>query len=749
MPEHDVPAPLRQGLAPHYAVQRELGRGGMATVYLAHDQRHDRPVAIKVLAEDQAAALGAVRFDREIKVLARLRHPFVLPLHDSGETGGTLYFVMPYIDGESLRARLEREGPLGLGDVVAIARNVADALDYAHGEGIVHRDVKPENILLSRHGHALLADFGIARGTGPAAGVTTQVGMAIGTVSYMSPEQALGEAQLDGRSDVYALGCVVFEMLSGQPPFVGSNPLAIIAQHISTAMPELTCRPGQPAGVATTVARALEKDAARRFPTAGAFVQALQASSEGNARLPAALNERLSIAVLPLTGSSDPETEFFGEGMTEELINVLARVEGLRVVSRTSTLAFGKGGVSMREIGDRLDVGFVLEASVRRSGRRLRVTARLVRVADDSTLWSETYERQLEDVFAVQDDITRRIVDTITQALQLGHLRGVAGVPQPKNLETYDLYLLGRHHWYKRTEVGMRRALELFEQAVSLDPSYAPAHSGIADASALLASWQFAVPDEMYPRAMAAARRAIELDSASADAHASLGFVKLNWEWDWEGAAAELRRAIALNPSHETAHRWLSAFLAAIGRTDEAIPVARRAMALDPVSVLPRMNLGIIHFLSGRYDEAAAEFQRVLDQDPGFIRGYAFLAAGELHAGRGEVALAAARRAVELSNHHHMMVVVLATVLGVTGRHAEARTTMATVAADQVQPMYAAMYYAGVGEVDAMFAELERGVAERSDWMYSVANQPWFKAWRSHPRFVALLEGMRLTPTPE
>ena len=722
----------------------------MATVYLARDVRHDRPVALKVLRAEQSAALGAERFDREIKLLARLRHPFVLPLHDSGEAAGSLYFVMPYVEGESLRARITREEKLSLEDVVAIARQIADALDYANGEGVVHRDVKPENILLSRHGHAMLADFGIARGallSGAAATGLTQSGMTIGTVDYMSPEQALGDNDIDGRSDVYSLGCVVYEALAGHPPFTGNTSLSIVAQHIGKPAPSLAAnRADLSSSSIRAVARALEKKTADRFPTATEFIRALQSSD--TLPLPAqghlASTQRLSIAVLPISNqSADAETEYFSEGMTDDLMNALAKVEGLRVVSRTSAFAFKSGDVPIREIGARLGVGFILEASVRRAGSRLRVSARLIGVEDDSTLWSETYERQLEDVFAVQDEITHSIVKTITEALQLGHLRGAIPVQQPRSLEAYDLYLLGRHHWYKRTETSMRRALELFQEAAAADPNYAPAYSGIADASALLASWQFATEKEMYPQAVKGARRALELDPSLADAHASLGFVKLNWEWDWNGALEEFRRAIALNPSHEAAHRWLSAFLAGIGRDDEAIPLALRAIELDPISVLPRMNLGIIQFLSWRFEDAIVELRRVLEKDPNFVRAYAFLACSLSFLDRHDEAIAAAHTGVEKSNRHAMLLFALGICIARSGPLDDARKIFEPIISE-LAPFYEATVYAMLHEDSRALDTLERAPESHSDWMYSVGRQPWFRQYHSHPRFVRLLEELRL-----
>jgi eukaryotic-like serine/threonine-protein kinase len=742
-----VPDALREALANRYRLERELGAGGMATVYLATDLRHDRPVAVKVLRADHAVALGAERFHREIRVLARLRHPFILPLHDSGEAAGAFYFVMPYIDGESLRARLAREGSLPLADALDIVGQVADALEHAHREGVVHRDVKPENILISRHGHALLADFGIARGAAePGAEAMTQVGITLGTAAYMSPEQALGQPDLDGRSDVYALGCVTYEMLAGAPPFEGLNAMAVIAKHLTAPAPTLAvARPAVPAAVASAVARALEKEPADRFATTTDFARALGGRETTTALVAAShTGARLSLAVLPIARIGGGEDdEFFAEGLTEELTNALARLEGLRVVSRGAAFSLRGRDVSAAEVGARLGVEFVLSGSVRRSGSRMRLTAQLLRAADDSVLWSEKYERTLDDVFAVQDDVTMRIVDTIASSLQLGHLRGQVPVAQTRNIAAYDFYLLGRHHWYERTEAGMRRALALFEQAVEADPSYAPAWAGIADASMLLASWQFARPEEMYPRAAQAVQRALALDESLADAHASLGFVKLNWEWDWEGAQRELQRAIELNPSHETAHRWLSAFLAAIGRYPEALPIAERALTLDPVSVLPTMNLGIVHYLAGRYDEGAARFAAVLERDPGFVRGYAFLAAALAYQGRFAESDATMERAEAISVIP-MVRVSRVLALAVSGREAEARALYDSLAPSNLPHFYRAGVHAELGEVDAAVDELERAVDAREDWMYSITTQPFFRALRQHPRFERLKARLQL-----
>jgi tetratricopeptide (TPR) repeat protein len=335
-------------------------------------------------------------------------------------------------------------------------------------------------------------------------------------------------------------------------------------------------------------------------------------------------------------------------------------------------------------------------------------------------------------------------VNTITATLELGHLQKTASIAQPQSLEAYDLYLLGRHHWNKRTQSEMNRALDLFRQAVEVDPSYAPAYSGIADSSALLASWQFASPAAMYPQAVDAARRAIELDPSSADAHASIGFTKLNWEWDWEGAARELRRAIELNPNHETAHRWLSAFLSGIGKDDEAVPIAIRAIDLDPISVLPRMNLGIIHFLAGRNDDAVSAFRRVIDMDPGFVRGYVFLGGALSFLGMHDEAITAGRKGAELANQLPITLVPLGSSLARAGRVDDAHAMLDSIVSS-IDPIYAAMAYASLDDDEAALAALERGVEKRSDWMYSIVTQPWFRKYHRHPRFVGLLRQMNLT----
>ena len=738
---------LRDALAERYTIERELGAGGMATVYLANDRRHDRPVAIKVLQPELAAAVGAERFAREIRVLARLRHPFILPLHDSGEVSGRLYYVMPFVDGESLGARLRRTGRLPVREAVQIAREIADALAYAHSEGVVHRDVKPENILISRQGHALLADFGIARGGARSPrDHLTGVGLTIGTPAYMSPEQAMGEANVGGASDIYSLGVTLYEMLAGRPPFISGSAATVAMQHLTALVPPLaSVGAAAPPNVEQAVLRALAKEPEARFATAAELAAALELSGPQVVTAPAepVSPPAASVVVLPLANvSGDKESEYLSDGITEELIGALARVSGLRVISRTSAFAFKGKSVPLREIGNTLNVSFALEGGVRRAGERLRVTAQLIRVSDDSSLWSETYERELADVFAVQDDIARRIVTTLTRTLRVTPVDTPEPIAKPRSLEAYNDYLLGRYHWNKRTGPGFQQALELFQKAIAADPSFAPAHSGLADAAALMASNGYG-PQDLFSTAAAAARRALELDSSLAEGHASLGFVMLRRDWDFAGAERELRRALELNSSYVPAYLWLSAYYAAVGRSAEALPLALRALELDPLSILSRVNLGTIYMFADRLDEAEQQYQQAVAMEPGFASAQVWLAITLAARGSAEAAIAHARIAVDLEPDDPGAEGILAAVYAILGRREEAEAIVTHISSvPDVYPLFIAMIYAALGREDEMFEWLERSYASRINWLYSIGAQPVFAPYRTHPRFVALLQRM-------
>ena len=752
----DLPPSVLAALTPRFTIEREIGVGGMASVFLARDERNERPVALKVLRQGFNIADDAGRFDREIKLLARLQHPLILPLHDSGLAADAPYFVMPYVEGETLRERLVREGRLPIADALSIATEVADALAYAHAQGVVHRDIKPENIMLWR-GHAVVCDFGIATiaqssaSDGSRAERLTRAGHWLGTPGYMSPEQAAGEADIGATSDQYSLGLVLYEMLSGSPPFVGS-PRAVLARQLTESpTPVAALRPEVPAALSGALERALASAPEDRWASTALFGEELRGSSGTATTLSSALESadaRLSLAILPFANvGSDSANEFFVDGMTDELIGSLSRLPRLRVVSRTSAFSFRGKDVALSEIGARLRVGFVLTGSVRRAGDRLRVTAQLSRVADDTLLWSETYERQIADVFEVQDDLTRRITTTVREALGTTGAVTPARLHPAGNVTAYDQYLLGRYHWNKRGAGPLREGLACFQRAIDADPTYAPAWAGLADSHALLASTGIARPDTAYPAAREAALRSIALDPLLAEGHASLGLVKLNYDWDWIGAERALKTAIELNPSYATARMWYSSYLSSMARFDEAIASARQAVAVDPFSIVAAIKVGVAHIFALEYEKAAAQLERALVMEPTFTDVHSWLATAYMGLGRNDEAVALAEQAYALSNHSPAFRGVLIGVYGRVGRHHEARALFEPMTqAPDPPPFFMAVLHAALGDHDKVYPWLERGVRERADFMHSLRTNPFLiNEWKD-PRFAEILQQMRLGP---
>ena len=576
---------LRTALADRYTFDREVGRGGMATVYLAQDQKHDRPVAIKVLHPYLAVNLGPERFLREIQIAAQLQHPHIVPLYDSGQAGDLLYYVMPYVEGESLRQRLAREQRLPVEDALHLGRSVAAALDYAHRHGVVHRDIKPENVML-HEGEAVVTDFGIAKAvTAAAASTLTQTGATVGTPAYMSPEQAAGAAELDGRSDVYSLGCVVYEMLSGRTPFTGPTAQAIIAQCFTEPPPPLRgARSDLPDWVEPVVMKSLAKEAGDRFATAAQFSQALKqpgaSTPPGMTTTTAAAATTKSIAVLPFVNmSADPENEYFTDGIAEEIINALTKIQALRVASRTSSFAFKGKNQDIRKVGEQLNVTTVLEGSVRKAGTRLRVTAQLVNVTDGYHLWSERYDRELQDVFAIQDEIAGNIVRALRVVLSDAEKRAIEKAPTA-NVQAYDYYLRGRQFFHQFRRTGMQFARRMFERAIEVDPGYAIAYAGVADCcSFLYMYWDGSKAN--LEGADNASRKALDLDPELAESHASRGFaVSLSKQYD--EARREFETAIRLNPKLYEAHYFYARASFQEGKLEEAVRHYQDASRVRP-----------------------------------------------------------------------------------------------------------------------------------------------------------------------
>jgi serine/threonine protein kinase/tetratricopeptide (TPR) repeat protein len=750
----DIAAQLADALRDRYVLGRELGHGGMATVYLAHDVKHQRPVALKVLRPELGQLVGPDRFRREITTAARLQHPHILSVHDSGETAGQLWFTMPFVEGESLRHRLRRDAQLAVEDALRITVEIGRALDYAHRHGVIHRDIKPENILLTADGDTLLADFGVAYALGPSdTGNLTQIGLAVGTPTYMAPEQAMGERALDGRVDQYALAVTCFELLAGMPPFVGATPAALIAQRLGARVPSVrAARPEVSASVDAALQRALSVDPEARFGSMPEFLRAL-VPPEGErtkvvpASAPVAAPAGKSVAVLPFANRShDADSEFFSDGMTDDLIGALARIPGLHVVSRTSVFAFKGRNEDVRIIGERLNVQAVLEGSVRRVGPRLRVTAQLVNVADGFHLWSETYDRQVEDVFAIQDEITGAIAGALE--VQLLGRSGVRRRPPTEDLEAYSLYLRGRYHWNRRTEDAVRTGLGFFEQALARDPSYAPAHAGVADSYIILGFYCAIAPGDAFSAGKAASRRALELDPDLAEARAALGFIAMYYDWDWVESERNFRDATRLNPGYATAHQWYGALLGALGRFDESFESFGKAIALDPLSPLRLSARGWGAYFAGRYDDAVQYELRSLALDPDYVVAHLWLGVAQLQTGACADAIATFERAVLLSGRNVTALAMLGHARAVGGDPDGARSLLREL--DElrrvhfVSPVDLAAIHVGLGNLDVALDWLERGFDERTHWMALLGVEARFNPLRRMPRFLALLDRMRL-----
>jgi eukaryotic-like serine/threonine-protein kinase len=785
---------LQASLADRYRIERQLGRGGMATVFLAYDLKHDRAVALKVVHPELGQVLGPERFLREIRLCARLQHPHILTVLDSGEAGtreaggGQLWFTMPYIEGGTLRSRLLRERQLPVDDALRLTREVADALHYAHQHGVVHRDIKPENILLGGE-HALVADFGIARGLSPEVDERlTESGISLGTPHYMSPEQSMAQREVDQRTDVYALGCVLYEMLTGEPPYTGPTPQAILAKRLTEPIPHLRTSRDVSLALERAVTRALARSPADRFPTAAEFAAALspdrlvdpqaQVNTEPHARARGSKRRAIAIglavllaglvvaygtlrltrsssvapaasaAVLPFEDLSPQKDQgYFSDGLTEELITSLSQVQGLRVAARTSSFQFKGRNADVREIGRTLGVGAVLEGSVRRSGNRLRVSTQLINVRDGYQLWSESYDRDLADVFAVQEDVARSIVAALR--VRLAPARDSAlGVRPTSDLQAYDLYLKGRFAWNQRTGPALREAVRYLEQAVARDPRFARAWAGLADAYLLVVPYAGGIPAEGWRKAEAAATRALALDSTSAEAYTALAYGNMIYGWNWTAAEENFRRAIHVGPNYATGHHWYGDFLAGRGRLSESQREMTRAHQLDPLSLQIIVEWGWVSYLMRRNDEAEARIRQALALDPNYAQAHYRLGLVQIEQHRYPDAIGSLKRSIDLGVFYPLAASALAIAYGASGDREAARGVVRELqrrsSHELVPPVHFAMAYIGVGDTARAFEWLNRGIDEKDIYIPENFYQPLLDPLRKAAGFDRVVRRMGL-----
>ncbi len=597
---------LNTALAGRYRIGRELGRGGMATVYLAEDLKHGRNVALKVLRPELAAVLGAERFVAEIRTTASLQHPHILPLFDSGSADGFLFYVMPFVEGETLRGKLDREGQLSVDDALEITKVIAGALDFAHRRGIIHRDIKPENILF-QDGVPLVADFGIAVAVSTAGGDRlTETGLSLGTPAYMSPEQAAGELEIDARSDVYALACLTYEMLAGDPPFVARNAAAVIARHITDTPPPITTvRRNVSGAVANALAGALSKAPADRPPSAGAFATALRAESGARADEPAI------ILVLPFVNrSQDADNEYFSDGLTEEIIADLSRLRALRVISRNSAMTLKGTMKNTPALAKELGATHVVTGSVRRAGDALRITAELVEAISDEPVWSEKYSGTTEDIFGIQEEIARKVVAALRMTLTESEDRQVAARPI-ENPVAYDCYLRARHAMYSWTPDASQRGLRLVDDALAI----------VGNTPLLLATkaqlyWNevnmnLAPAALRLPQASEHVDRALAIDPRHALAIFVRGLVSGS-RGRPEEALPDLYLAHELWPGDANILAELSRFSNTAGLRHHGRLVERLAL-IDPLTAISALVVSSWHWTGGRFEEGVASCRRALE----------------------------------------------------------------------------------------------------------------------------------------
>ncbi len=742
----------------HYRIVEKIGAGGMGEVYRAHDERLERDVALKVLpagtlADEQARK----RFRKEALALSKLNHPHIATVFDFDTQDGTDFLVMELVEGVTLSDKLA-VGPLPEKEISRLGGQVAEALEEAHEQGVVHRDLKPGNIKVTPKGQVKILDFGIAKLLRPVSATATTESFTetqgvVGTLPYMAPEQLRGQA-VDARTDIWALGVLLYEAARGERPFQGQTGYELSSAILREAPAPLPV----PGALRAVIERCLEKEPGERYQRASEVRAVLEALQSEIAPVPAASRRRRSsgrvrrvgrrrirvLAVLPLENlSGDPEQDYFTDGMTEALIADLAKIGALRVISRTSVMQYKGARKPLPEIARELNVDAVVEGSVLRVGERARITAQLIEATTDQHLWAESYERDLHDVLTLQREVARAIAQEIKITLtprEKAHLASARAV----HPEALELYLKGRYHWNRRTQEGFDRSIEYFQQALELDANYALAYAGLADTYASLAIWGRLPIKAVLPKAKAAALKALELDNTLGEAHAVLAYLASTYEWDWSTAEREYKRAIDLSPSDATVHYMYAwNFLHPMGRHKESVAEARRARELDPLSIPINVGLGRLYHRAGQYENAIEEYRKALELDPDAVYAQWALGVAYVQTGMYEEAIATfLKRKVPTAGSNW----ALGYAYGVSGKRGEARKVLNSLLQRRnqghVPPTMIAIVHVGLGEKDKAFEWLEKAYEERDDWLTSLKVEPWLDPLRSDLRFHSLLHRM-------
>jgi serine/threonine protein kinase/Tfp pilus assembly protein PilF len=767
-------SPATDSLISHYRIVSKLGAGGMGEVWLAEDTRLGRKVALKLLpAEFTADSERVRRFTQEAKAASALNHPNIIAVHDIGDSETGRFIVMEFVAGRTLRSVIAKDNSLET--FFTLGAQMARALSAAHAAGITHRDIKPDNIMVRDDGYVKMLDFGLARllpttASDPEAMTLAQQttpGTVMGTLAYMSPEQASGQTA-GAASDVFSLGIVLYELATGRHPFKSETMIGYLHAITSQVPPSMTSLKSHlPPALDDLILRMLEKDARQR-PTAGEVAQALQEIEKygSNNTLPfrvaadkpkaptAETDTRGSIAVLPFTNiSADEENEYFCDGLAEELLNALSKIDDLKVAARTSAFSFKGKNVNVSEIGERLGVRNVLEGSVRKSGNRLRISVQLVNASDGFHLWSERYDREMQDIFELQDEITLAVTDALKVRL-FGRDRDVVLRRYTDNAEAYELFLKGRYYYYKYSAEGWRRAIEFFAKAIEIEPNYAPAYAGMNSSWGFLWFLGFLPAAQAVTQMKAAAIKALEIDENLAEAHLSQAMISFFYDWEWQKAEQEFKRAITLDPHNAEALSFYSMFLGFEERFDEAIDQGGRALASDPLSTLINMNVGWTYFSAGLFDKTLDQVSKMIEIEPDFYGSYWLSGAIYLSKGEYDNAVNELKKAVSLGGRQ-IVLADLGGAYGLAGKNDEATAILDQLLEmrqrDYVPAICMARIYSRIGENDKAIDWLEKAFEEKNGEMVflkgeidGAAQGDSLNSLGKDPRVKDLLERMKL-----
>lgn len=734
----------------HYKILEKLGSGGMGTVYLALDTRLNRKAAIKLLSQTKGINTDAINlFISESQAQASVSHPNIATIYEINECADGPFIAMEYVEGTSLKTLMARHS-LDLANTIQICIQVCEGLEKAHQAGYYHGDIKPGNIRVNSEGFVKILDFGLA---GIIGGQKVYSGEPIaGTLYYISPEQ-LQEKMPDHRSDIFSLGVVLYEMLAGRPPFRGEYEAAIIYSIVNEEPLPITRENRRvSAAVQTVISRALQKNPDHRYQSASEMAAALKALLDDKAADKAAMASKnrpvSSVAVLRFADISPGlDQEYFCDGICEEIIGALSKVSGIHIASRTSSFRFAGQDLDIREIGKNLGVDSVLEGSLHKVGDRLRINARLVNISDGYYLWSESFDRNLEDVFDVQDEISRKVVDKLRDSAENQSPESLV-YKFTDNIEAYQQYLRGRYYWNRRYEGGLQKSILHFQKAIDYDPLSAPAYAGIADSFNIIAFYNFMSPEEICPRAKSAADKALELAPDLAEAHTAMGWVKTFYDWDWKTAEAEFKQAIRLNKNYAIAHHYYALFLLAMQRFDEGLEQMNIALSLDPLATIIGTSLGAAYYFARAYDQSIAKYLKALEFDPDFAIAHAFLAGPYVCLRQYERAEEECRKARSLAGESKYPHAFLAYVYGMSGQKDKAQELLDHLLnlaqSEYISSYHIALIYCGLNEMDQALEWLNKAYDERDNWMVWLNIYPVFDPLRDDPRFQELVRKVGL-----